>query len=162
MLLVSSGCAISIEPAWHPRPRNDPNNPPIAPGNPGVPGKGMPPLPPPTNPPGIPGTAADQMSLMMQRMQNLEDDRKAMTMRLTAMETQLREKEQAVSQAGYEVQSSAMQMRKSREDLQQWKLELTEMRNRIRTIEQENRLTVEVLIKALEQFVEKDPGKTRQ
>jgi len=167
MLLASSGCTISIEPGWHPRPHADPNNPPIppgapgAPGNPAIPGKGVPPLPPAVNPPGLPGTAADQTSFMLQRMQNIEDDRKAMMMRLTTLEMQLREKDQAVTQAGYEVQSSTLQMRKSREELQQWKAELTEMRNRIRTIEQENRLTVEVLIKALEQFVEKEPTKAR-
>jgi|SRR5579859_1891645 len=164
LLLATSGCAITIEPAWRPRPHPDPNKvadplAPLGPGNPAGPG----PRPlPPVNPPGLPGTAADQMSFLMQRLQNIEDDRKAMTMRLTAMETQLREKEQAVTQAGYEVQASALQMKKSRDDLHQWKGELSELRNRIRTIEQENRLTVEVLIKALEQFVEKEPTKTRQ
>lgn len=163
LLLMTSGCAITIEPAWHPRPPHPPdpnglNGVPGGPVNPNLPGKGM---PPPTNPPGLPGTSADQLSLLLQRLQNIEDDRKAMAMRLTALETQLREKDQAVTQAGYEVQASALQMKKSRDDLQQWKSELSEMRNRIRTIEQENRLTVEVLIKALEQFVEKEPTRSR-
>jgi hypothetical protein len=103
-----------------------------------------------------PGPPNEQVSLMLQRLAALEDDRKALAARLQAAEVQSRDKDQTVHQASYEIQESTKQLRKTREEMQRWKQEVDDLRTKVRGMEKENRSTLEGILKALEQTSDRE------
>jgi septal ring factor EnvC (AmiA/AmiB activator) len=129
---------------------------------PGVPGAaaanaGRPPGPvPPGAAAAAGGTSSEQMAMMMQRLASSEDDRKALAGRLQQLETQLREKDQAVVQTSYEVQESTKQMKRTRDDLARWKQDMDGLRTKLASIERENKLTLEAILKTLEQYIDRE------
>lgn len=110
-------------------------------------------------PPPLPGIPNEQLSVLMQKMASLEDDRKALAARLQQTELQLREKDQTAVQASYEIQESTKQIRKTRDEMQRWKQEMDDLRSKIRGIEKENKATLEAILKGLEGQPEVDKEK---
>ncbi len=170
LLAALAGCTVSIEPGLHgkgpPDPAKGPDGPlagnPVVVGQAPVPRPGGPPGPPgAVGTPGAPGTAADQYSALIQRLQVLEEERRVAAERMLALEKQLRDKDQAVVQTTFEVQESTRQMKKAREDLVRWKSEMNELRGKLRMMEQENRVTLEAILKTLEQYIDREPAKVR-
>ena len=166
LFLVTTGCSITIDPWLHGKTPADPNKhlegPSLKPPDPGLlgPGTAAKGLPGPPQPQALP-PSSDQISLLMQRLATVEDDRKVQAARLQQLETQLREKEQAVTRATYEIQESTTQTKKTRDDLQRWKSEMEDLRMRVRTMENENKITLDAILKTLEQFIDKDSVKHR-
>jgi TolA-binding protein len=148
-----SGCALTLEPGFH-GSRNDPSKQadPAGMSGPGPMGPyGR--MPPPAT--------SDQISQMAQLLSKAEDDRKIQAAKLQQLEDQLREKNQTVVQAAYDVQDSLRQIKKTRDDLQRWRSEMEDLRAKVRTIEQENKVTLETILKTLEGYLEKDPWKNK-
>lgn len=149
------GCTVSITPAWHansPPPASAAAPNPVTAPTAGAPPGGTPPIPP-----GAPGVMppAEQISLLAQKLSASEDERRALASRLHQVEVSLTEKNQTVVQAGYEVQESTKQMKRTREELERWRKEMDDMRTKFRTVERENRATLETILKALEQNAER-------
>lgn len=157
-----AGCTISVQPAW----RSTVPAPPAAypdgtPGRPLPPPQGMPPNPN-LPPPGF--ASPDQISFMQQRLHSIEDEKKSYAARVQQLEVQLRDKDQAVVQTGFEVQESTKQLKRTREEVLRWKNEMDDLRARLRTIERENKGTLEAILKTLEQHLgenTKEPWKTQ-
>jgi septal ring factor EnvC (AmiA/AmiB activator) len=157
--LVMTGCTISLDPGLRGKVNADPNK--AADGplqramNPNPAGQA------PAAPPAAvqPGPANDQISILMQRLANIEDVRKVQDVRLQQVENQLREKEQSVVRASYEIQESTTQMKKARDDLHRWKTELDDLRLRLRAMETDHQVTLDAILKTLEQYIDKDAPK---
>jgi hypothetical protein len=98
----------------------------------------------------------EQISMMSQRLASAEDDRKVLASRLHLIETQLEEKEKALAMATREIQESTAQVVRARNELQQWKKDTKGLRDRVATMEKENRETLETMVKTLEQVLERD------
>lgn len=103
-----------------------------------------------------PAASADQVSQLLQRLGAMEDERKGLAVRLQSVEAQLRDKDRAVVQATYEIQESTNQMKKAREDLYRWKADMDDLRSKLRVMDQENKVTLEAILKSLEQYVDKE------
>jgi hypothetical protein len=104
----------------------------------------------------------EQISLMSQRMASSEDDRKVLASRLHLVETQLEEKERALAVATKEIQETTTQVVRARNELQQWKKDTKVLRDRLGSLEKENRETLEATIKTLEQVLERDKEPVRK
>jgi hypothetical protein len=154
--LVMTGCTISLDPGLHGKVNADPNKAADSPlqraVNPNP--AGQLPAAPPTAV--QPGPSNDQISILMQRLANIEDVRKVQDVRLQQVENQLREKEQSVVRASYEIQESTSQMKKARDDLHRWKTELDDLRLRLRAMETDHQVTLDAILKTLEQYIDKD------
>jgi septal ring factor EnvC (AmiA/AmiB activator) len=155
-LLAMSGCTVSFGQGLRAKPANDPNKLPESPiqplsANPPLAGQQL-----AKGQPQPPGPSSDQVSLLLQRLATVEDDRKIQAARLQQVENQLREKDQVVMRATYEIQDSTAQMKKAREDVHRWKTEMDDLRQKLRTMEQENKLTLDAILKTLEQYIDKE------
>jgi ABC-type transporter Mla subunit MlaD len=156
-LLAVSGCTFNFDQPLRAKTPNDPNKllesanqPPPANSQIAAAQAAAKGLPPP------PGPSPDQISQLLQRLASVEDDRKIQAARLNQVETQLRDKDQAVIRATYEIQDSTAQMKKAREDVLRWKTEMDDLRGKLRTIEQENKLTLDAILRTLEQYIDKE------
>jgi hypothetical protein len=158
VLLLTAGCTIVLQPPIRFRPLADPRPapPPADALPPGWVANGANPAKP-ALPPGPPN---EQLSVMLQKLATLEDDRKAYSAKLQQTESQLRDKDQMVYQASYEIQESTKQLRKTREEMQRWKQEMDDLRTKVRSLEKENRTTLESVLKALEPYTDRLPAKT--
>jgi exonuclease VII large subunit len=103
----------------------------------------------------------DQNSLLSQRVASAEDDRKVLAARLQLVETQLEEKEKALAEATREIQEATAQTVRTRNELQQWKKDMTSLRDQFSNMDKDHRETLETIIKTLEQVLdhEKLPSK---
>jgi septal ring factor EnvC (AmiA/AmiB activator) len=157
--LVLPGCSVSFDPGLRGKTNADPNKlgdaPLQRPLNPIPPGQM--PAPPVATPPAAPPN--DQISFLMQRLATVEDDRKIQAARLQQVENQLREKEQSVVRATYEIQESATQMKKARDDLHRWKTDLDDLRVKLRAMEADHKVTLDAILRTLEQYIDKDTPK---
>ena len=157
--LVMTGCTVSLDPGLRGKVNADPNKSADGPlqraVNPNLPGQ-APAAPPALAPPGLPN---DQISFLMQRLASVEDDRKVQAVRLQLVENQLREKEQSVVRASYEIQETTTQMKKARDDLHRWKTELDDLRQRLRAMETDHQVTLDAILKTFEQYIDKDTPK---
>jgi hypothetical protein len=104
----------------------------------------------------------EQISMMSQRLASAEDDRKVLASRLHLVETQLEEKEKALAVATREIQESTAQVVRARNDLQQWKKDTKTLRDRVVSMEKENRETLETMVKTLEQVLERDGDSSKR
>lgn len=170
-LLAVSGCTISFHPM---SAFSMPNSHPPAPVNPNPPPPGPldPNLPPPIPYPGVnrsnygpnqgPGQGpnpnlppnSDVAMAWRQRLMASEEERKVLLDRIQEIEGQLQEKNVAVRQANFEVQDSIKQIRRTRDDITRWKQEMDDLRTKIRSMEVENKATLETIVKTLERYVE--------
>jgi septal ring factor EnvC (AmiA/AmiB activator) len=156
--LVMTGCTVSLDPGLRGKVNADPNK--AADGSlqravaPNL--LGQTPAAPSAVAPGPPN---DQISFLMQRLASVEDDRKVQAVRLLQVENQLREKEQSVVRASYEIQETTSQMKKARDDLHRWKTELDDLRQRLRSMETDHQVTLDAILKTLEQYIDKDTPK---
>ena len=98
----------------------------------------------------------EQISQMSQRLASADDDRKVLASRLHMVETQLEVKEKALAAATQEIQEATAQVVRTRNDLQQWKKDTKVLRDRLGSMEKDNRETMETMIKTLEQVLERD------
>ncbi|MBX9677693.1 MAG: hypothetical protein K2X38_02935 [Gemmataceae bacterium] len=119
--------------------------------NPALANQGRPPMV-------MPNVSSNDVSLMLQKMSAIEDDRKTMSGKLQQVEVQMREKDQAIVQATYEIQESTKQIRRTRDEMQNWKQEMDDMRGKLRNVERENRQTLETVVKTLESYLDRDKG----
>jgi hypothetical protein len=98
----------------------------------------------------------DQISLMSQRLASTEDDRKVLASRMHMLEVQLEEKDKALASAAREIQECTAKLVSTRNELAQWQKDMKTLRDRYRTMEKDNRETLEATIKTLEQYLERD------
>ncbi|MFO0865828.1 MAG: hypothetical protein U0744_14450 [Gemmataceae bacterium] len=155
--LSLTGCTVSFHPmGWGKPPHNEHytadwygQGPPPPGGNPALANR------PPAF---IPNASANDLSLMLQKMSAIEDDRKTMAGKLQQVELQMREKDQAIVQATYEIQESTKQIRRTRDEMQNWKQEMDDMRGKLRNVERENRQTLETVVKTLETYLDREKG----
>lgn len=169
LILAAAGCAL---PAWmhmgDAKPHSAGPNPPPPPGHPGPNGQGgfgvgWPSAGPanplgggPPGPGGAPGQFNEQIALMSQRLANTEDDKKALNTRLRQLENQLRDKDRALMQASFEIQEATGQIGRTREELNRWKQEMETLRGKLRNVENDNKTTLEAIIRTLEQFLDRE------
>jgi hypothetical protein len=159
LVLGCCGCTISVQPcrSWKAAPDAIPGDPTY-----GVPAAARAPVPPPGLPQPPPGMSSEQMALLLQRLSTSDDDRKALGARLQQLEVQLRDKDQAVVQTTYEVQESTKQMKRTRDDLVRWKQDMDGLRVKLAGMERENKVTLEAILKTLEQYVEREKDTDRR
>jgi chromosome segregation ATPase len=103
-----------------------------------------------------PAPANEQISLMSNRLQATEDDRRVLAARLQQLESRLQEKEKVIVLSNYEVQEAARQVSQTRDELKRWKQEMETLRTQLRSSEKENKGTLETMIRTLEQFMERE------
>jgi len=99
--------------------------------------------------------AHDRASVLTQKLTEQEDDRKALSGRLQFLEAQLQEKEQALVLAGGEMAAATEELVKTRKELQRWKQELAELRDKLRRTERDDKEALRAAIRMLEQMVER-------
>ncbi len=131
---------------------------PPAPG--GVPPSPAPPIP--TDPVHLAGYAPAQppeerVSLLIQQLAAAEDQKRVVTGRLQYLESQVDEKERAITTAAQQVGATTEEMTRLSQEVQRWKAEVTAARERVRALEQENRETLEMVVNVLQQAVERKP-----
>jgi len=118
------------------------------------PGAGM-------GPGGFPGSQSEQAAFFSQRMADIEDERKVLAIRITQLDSQLREKDRALVQASFELQEATSQIARTREDIDRWKGEMEKVRTKLRSVEKDSKVTLETLIHSLEQFLDRNPEARR-
>jgi hypothetical protein len=118
--------------------------------------------PPPGEPPGVlfgkgmPPPRNEQIALMSEQLRNADQDRSVLAERLRLVEGQLSDKEKALAAATQEIQEATGQIVKTRNELQQWKKDMTTLRDRVGLMEKDNRETLETIIKTLEQILDRE------
>ncbi len=98
----------------------------------------------------------EQISLISQRLMAAEDDRKVLVARVQLLENQVDDKERLLTAAKQEIQEATAQIVKTRNELQQWKKDMTALRDKLGGMEKENRETLETMIRTLEQILDRD------
>jgi len=158
LALSLTGCTVSFHPFGWGKPVHGDHysadwygqgGPPPPGFNPALAGQSRPPVV-------MPNVSANDLSLMLQKMSAIEDDRKTMAGKLQQVEVQMRDKDNAIVQATYEIQESTKQIRRTRDEMQTWKQEMDEMRSKVKNVERDNRQTLEGVVKALESFLDRE------
>lgn len=114
---------------------------------------------PPVGPEGMPvqgPSGPEQVSFLSQRLADQEDERRVLQTRFRQAEEHLQEKDRALAQALGEVQQATREVARTREELQRWQREMTALRQRLRNMEQDNKTTLETIIRTLETFMDQE------
>lgn len=110
----------------------------------------------PEGPPAAGPSGPEHVSFLSQRLADQEDERRILQTRLRQMEEHLQEKDRALAQALGEVQQATREVARTREELQRWQREMTALRQRLRSMEQDNKTTLETIIRTLETFMDQE------
>jgi chromosome segregation ATPase len=100
----------------------------------------------------------EKISLLLQQVSAQEDDKKVLAARLEQFSVQLEEKERALAQANREIKAATAQIVSARNDLQNWKKDAIALRDKMGSMEKENRETLEAIIKTLEKTLSDKEG----
>jgi hypothetical protein len=100
----------------------------------------------------------ERISLLTQRLAADEDDKKVLAARLEQVAAQLDEKERALGLANREIKDATAQIVRARNELQNWKKDAAALRDKMGTMEKENRDTLETIIKTLEKTLSERDG----
>jgi chromosome segregation ATPase len=93
---------------------------------------------------------------MEKRLNAIEEDRKSLVLRLQQLESALEEKDRILALASQEVQASSVEVQRTRAELEQWKKEMTGIRDKARASEQESATAIQGVVGLLEQMVHDD------
>lgn len=110
---------------------------------------------PPPPPPGPP--PYEQLSLVSQRLALTEDEVKVAKTRLQLTEAQLQEREQALGVAQQEIEAARKSLSQAQEEVQRWRKELEALRRQLKKTEDENKHTLEAIIRLLEEMLGAEP-----
>lgn len=144
MLLTACGCTISITP-WTkvgppppaPTPPGLDGYPPGAMGPPGYQGPSPRPLPPGQQNVGGPVPANNEMYVqMLKQFNDLDSEKKALAEKVQQLNMQILSGQNSLRQATHEMEASTETVKRTREEVRQWEAEMTEMRKRIRSLEE--------------------------
>lgn len=135
LLAGTAGCTISIQP-W-----TKPGHAVPGPGDPVVPAGGPPPGMLPPN--ALPRTAPpvnmpnEQISQILKTMSEAEEQRRALLERNQTLMQQIKERDDGLRRAVFEIDGAAKQVRRAQEDLRQWHGEMDDLRDRMKRLEVE-------------------------
>jgi hypothetical protein len=108
-------------------------------------------------------TAADRAVELTQKLLAAEEEKKALTLRAQQLESalqntekSLQDKERALAQTGEEIQAASIAVARTQADLQHWRQEIVGLRERLRSAEKENLVTLQSVAACLEQLLETD------
>jgi predicted nucleic acid-binding Zn-ribbon protein len=153
LLLLVCGCTLSDGSWFGPKPPNNGHPDPTVPLN-------LSPVPHP--PPGMVRSAHsahdntyDQASILSQQLAAKDDEHKVLLQRLQQMEDKLFDKEQALHAASKETHAALDEVERCRKEMQHWQQEIGSLRGRLRTLEKEDRKSLESIIQTLEQLWER-------
>src|SRR5262249_12375701 len=90
------------------------------------------------------------------KLTEAEQEKARLTARLRQVETQLAEKDRALSQANRDLQASADEVARTRGELQRWNQEMANLRAKMNATEKENVATLQAITKALEQMADRN------
>lgn len=148
ILICVEGCTISIQPwskpvAVAPAPPDGmpPGMVPVGPQNPLLTKGG--PAPMPT----APGTN-EALSQLIKQYNEAEDHRKALLEQVNALKKQVKDRDEKLHHASYEMEESTQKIKRTRDEFRQWEGEMTELRERVRKLE-DNRRAVGSLIEEI-------------
>jgi hypothetical protein len=150
--LCVTGCTISIQPWTKPVTVTTPATPLDPNGAPG----GMIPVGPQMpqglrpNPlaPTTPAAGNEAMSQLIKQFNEAEDLRRALQEQVQTLKKQLSDRDGQLKLASWEMDESANKLKKTRDEFRTWETEMSELRERVRKLE-ENRRTVNALIEEI-------------
>lgn len=89
-----------------------------------------------------------------------DDQRKVWQTRITWLEQQVEEKDNALQLAATEISNSTEEVARTRKELQRWKQEVTDLRDRLKTVETENKDALAAAVRMLENLLERVPERS--
>ncbi|MFO0966563.1 MAG: hypothetical protein U0793_13400 [Gemmataceae bacterium] len=107
------------------------------------------------------GGYSEQIAYWTQRATALEEDKKTFGARMAQLEMQLRDKDRALVQASHELEDATAQVARTREDLARWKEDMEKTRAKLRAMEKDSKVTLETIIRTLEEYFERN-GEVRR
>jgi hypothetical protein len=145
LVLIAAGCTVSIQP-WTKPTAPAPND--LPPGHPNAPANFIGPVPR-ALPPGMTAPNANEAtSQLVQKLNDSEDQRRALENQLSTLKKQVKDREESLQQASYAVADSSKDLRRTREEFRQWQTEMDELRDRLRKLE-DYRATLKPLIEEI-------------
>jgi outer membrane murein-binding lipoprotein Lpp len=123
--------------------------------------------PPAAEPPSLVGTrlqtpeietATKKALELTRRLGESEAERKQLASRVADLEAAGKEKDIALEQARTEIQSARTQMVRAREDLEEWKREITALRDKLRGADEENLQTLQTAVSLMHQILNQSHG----
>ena len=105
--------------------------------------------------------ANDSASQLVRQLNDLDEHRKVLLDQVQAMKKQLKERDDNVQRANYEMEESTRSMKRNIDEFHQWQAEMDDLRERLRKLE-DYRATLKPLIEEIIHQLdrEKEPPKT--
>jgi peptidoglycan hydrolase CwlO-like protein len=156
VLLCAMGCTISIQPLWPSKPAPaqvvETGPPGMIPVGPQIPlGKMGPPPPVAAN--------NEALSVLIKQYNEAEDHRKALLEQVQTLKRQISEREEKLRLAGHEMEESTHKFKKTREEFRAWESEMTELRQRVHTLESNHRTVAKIIHSIMTHIDLQEPGK---
>jgi hypothetical protein len=102
------------------------------------------------------GAINEELSHLSQQMRDAEENKRVLATRVRQLENQIHDKDQALKLAAAEIQDATEQIASTRKELKRWKEEMEGLRGKLRSVERDNKTTLEAIIRTLEQFLDRD------
>jgi chromosome segregation ATPase len=115
-----------------------------------------------TEPPAVAGnrlqpvdveTATEKALELSRKLIEVESERNRLAARVETLESSAKSKDQALEQARGEIQVARTEMARARQELEQWKLEISALRDRLRGADEENIQTLQTAVALLQQIL---------
>jgi chromosome segregation ATPase len=98
-------------------------------------------------------TATEKALELSKKLTEAESERNRLAARVEALESSVKAKDQALELARGEIQVARTEMARARQDLEQWKLEISALRDRLRGADEENVQTLQTAVALLQQIL---------
>lgn len=99
-------------------------------------------------------TVVERALELKEKLNAAEEEKKVITARLLLLETALADKDRALRATEQEVQSATDELIKARKELENWRVQVLNLRDKLRNAEKENLATLQSIVSVLEQLLE--------